>query len=86
MAVTDETEAEVRRLREEAVEYAERVAAGEEPWKDEKVDADADVEAEEPPKDEDVGETGEAGDEVVEVSEVESDDEAEPIVEEPAGE
>lgn len=35
MAVTEETEDEVREAREKAVEYADKVLAGEEPWLDE---------------------------------------------------
>lgn len=34
MAVTEESEAAVRKLREDAMAYADRVMAGEEPWKD----------------------------------------------------
>lgn len=76
MAVTDETEAEVRALRERAIEYADRVMAGEQPWEDEEADvtdapddaeprtAEADAAA---PANDDVGETGVAGNEVVEV-------------------
>lgn len=64
MAVTEESEAQVRELREKAEEYADRVRAGEEPWKDEEGDVSEEVDD---PRDDDVGETGESDDAPVEV-------------------
>jgi len=57
MTVTEETEQEVRELRARAEEYADRVAAGEEPWRE-------DPNWEETPevRNDDVGETGEPDD------------------------
>lgn len=65
MPVTEETEAEVRAKREAAVEYAERVLAGEEPWNDESPESDDDIDdgvddPESGPSNDDVGENGEA--------------------------
>lgn len=55
---------EARKIREDAVAYADRVAAGEEPWKD---GGEDDVPE---PVDGDVGESGEPGNEVVEIDAV----------------
>lgn len=63
---------EARAIREAAMERAERVTAGEEPWTEEG-DGSEDVPE---PVDEPVGETGEPGNEVVESPEpVEPDEE-----------
>lgn len=63
-------DAEARKIREDAIAYAERVAAGEEPWNDQEADVndfEEEDEAQPEPKNEDVGEVGEEGDEIVEV-------------------
>lgn len=59
----------VREARERAVEYADRILAGEEPWKDNEGDqeaADAGFDSVVEPRDDDVGETGTEGSEVEE--------------------
>lgn len=58
---------EARKIREDAVAYADRVAAGEEPWKDGEAGDGNDVPE---PVDGDVGESGEPGNEVVEIDAV----------------
>lgn len=69
----EEREAKLREDREKAIEYGEKVLAGEEPWKDEEADVNdfkddgEDVELLPEPRNDDVGEAGEPGDEVVEV-------------------
>lgn len=82
MAVTEESEARVRELREKAEEYGDRVRAGEEPWTDgedansaasvlEQSDEDGQTEVDETVKDvrdEDVGETESDAPEVTEVN------------------
>lgn len=65
MPVTEETEAEVRASRESAIEYGERVLAGEEPWNDENPESEDDVDdgvndPESGPRNDDVGENGAA--------------------------
>lgn len=55
MAVTEETEAQVRADREAAVERADRIANGEEPWLEEESQNPDDNEV--AVKNEDVGET-----------------------------
>lgn len=67
MAVTDETEAKVRELREAAEERADRIRAGEKPWEDEEADVDTDA-PQESPRDDDVGETESNAPDVVEVT------------------
>jgi hypothetical protein len=73
----NENDAEARRIREEAVEYADRVQAGEEPWReDPEWQAEQQAEKEAQPTDErgnpvetvtndDVGETGDPDGEVI---------------------
>lgn len=67
----NENDAEARRIREEAVEYADRVVAGEEPWREnpewqEEVQAEkeelSDAEGQPVPdvRNDDVGETGDS--------------------------
>lgn len=69
----NERDAEARKIREDAIAYADRVAAGEEPWKDEEADVDEDEEAapDNPavvaPRNDDVGETDSDAPEVIEV-------------------
>jgi len=72
----NERDAEARKIREDAIEYAEKVSRGEEPWKDEEADVNdtpeeeetaPDFTAVEEPRNDDVDEAGEPGDEVVEV-------------------
>ena len=67
MSVTEETEAKVREDRERAVEYADRVLAGEEPWKDQEADVNDYKEGDEvpAPRNDDVGESGETDDDLV---------------------
>ncbi len=69
---------QAREIREKAVDYAERVQAGDEPWKDvveEDAGGDVDFSAEEAPKDDYVGEDGPSdAPDAVEVNEVEEDD------------
>ncbi len=66
---------EVREIRDRATEYADRVMAGERPWED-----DSDSES---PANEDVGETGDADSDPVEVPDSIADapalDEDEPV-------
>ena len=57
---------EVRDLREKAIEYADRVAAGEEPWKELDVEGEATDEAA-APKNDDVEESGDFDSEPVPV-------------------
>lgn len=73
----EERDAKARKIREDAIAYAERVAAGEEPWKDEEADvndskeestvAESESVVEADPLNDDVSEEGAPGDEVVEV-------------------
>jgi hypothetical protein len=64
MAVTEDTEREVRELRESAEEYADRVRAGEEPWREdpawqeENEEQQAELESLPDVRNDDVGETG----------------------------
>lgn len=73
MAVTEETEAQVRADREAAIEYAERVQNGERPWEDQEADVTDDApdsdgpDFEEGPANGDVGETESDAPEVTEV-------------------
>lgn len=67
MEEVNPNDAAVREAREKALDYADRVNAGEEPWLDvaDGEAADAGFEAIPEPKDDTVDETGTPGDEVV---------------------
>jgi len=80
----EDKEAELREARERAVEYGQRVLAGEEPWKDEEADvndtapeSDEDTAGDtttdagevETPKNDDVGETDSDAPDAIEVDE-----------------
>ncbi len=72
MAVTEETEAQVREDRRAAEKYADRVRNGERPWEDAETDVndtapDSNGDVDEQPINGDVGETTSDTPEVVEV-------------------